>query len=62
MSALPEAAKYNNRILKVLRCSSITNDELMAVTRQIDKLTSLALSAADTQADIRLPKRRYRYD
>ena len=49
MSMLPEAAKYNNRILKILRTSSIANDELMAVTRQLDKLTALALRAANAE-------------
>ena len=46
MSNREVAIKYNNRILKILRTSSITNDELMAITRHLDKLTSLALRAA----------------
>ena len=51
MSKKLQAIKYNNRILSVLRTSSITNDELMAVTRHLDKLTSLALRAAEHDDD-----------
>jgi hypothetical protein len=46
MSNREVAIKYNNRILKILGASSITNDELMAITKHLDKLTSLALRAA----------------
>ena len=49
MSNKMQAIKYNNRILKILTESSITNDELMAVTRQLDKLTELALRAANAE-------------
>lgn len=50
MSKKLQAIKYNNRILSVLRTSTITNDELMSITRHLDKLTALALRAADRPA------------
>ena len=46
------AIKYNNQIVQLLRNSSISNDELMAITRKLDKLTSLALRAAKDDPNI----------